>query len=361
MSVHPFGRYVKKNGDRYPLWCDESASCLKRGLIPTNLFQPEDVQSTVDKWIDSAVADQEPAEDVAALKLFLERKKRVSDRIRDIRSTVANYNLPYLSLPTRTDKAVALDVFIKMNTNSKPLSTYDIIVAEVESEVGTSLHDLVAQLNERHPEVGRYSELSDLVLTTSALLQGQLPNQRGAWDMDRRLLVSNWATLEHGLDQMATFLANEGVFDEQRLPTNAVLAPIAAWYALDVAASGDKRGQDELLLKKSVARVLYGSLRECGCYPRVLGLQCNQRVLRGERRETGEILGPSDVPIFAEHYLAEIDELLTAEWPKRASIRGRGILAVGCRLGAFDFSTGSPLTLARSTAGTITTFFQTPC
>ncbi|KAA0257901.1 MAG: hypothetical protein EDM79_19865 [Chloroflexi bacterium] len=34
---------------------------------------------------------------------------------------------------------------------------------------------------------------------------------------------------------------------------------------------------------------------------------------------------------------------MTAEWPKRATIRGRGILAVACRLGALDFSTGERL------------------
>jgi hypothetical protein len=34
---------------------------------------------------------------------------------------------------------------------------------------------------------------------------------------------------------------------------------------------------------------------------------------------------------------------LTAEWPKRATIRGRAILAVTCRLGALDFSTGERL------------------
>ena len=49
---------------------------------------------------------------------------------------MANYNLPYLSLPSQTDKSVALNVFVNMNTNSKPLSTYDIIVAEVENVMG---------------------------------------------------------------------------------------------------------------------------------------------------------------------------------------------------------------------------------
>jgi len=54
-------------------------------------------------------------------------------RISELRERVKYFNLPYLSLPTATSKDVALQVFINMNTNSKPLSLYDIIVAEVES------------------------------------------------------------------------------------------------------------------------------------------------------------------------------------------------------------------------------------
>ena len=73
-----------------------------------------------------------------------------------------------------------------MNTNSKPLSTYDIIVAEVESVMGQSLHDLEEGLNTRYPDVAKYSPLPNLILNTSALLQGFLPNQRGAWDMDKK-------------------------------------------------------------------------------------------------------------------------------------------------------------------------------
>ena len=73
--------------------------------------------------------------------------------------------------------------------------------------------------------------LSDLVLTTSALLQGKMPNQRGAWDMDTKLMVEQWQTMERGLKRMAEFVRTEGIFDDRRLPTNAVLAPIAALYA----------------------------------------------------------------------------------------------------------------------------------
>ena len=37
MTAYWRGRYFKKNGDKYPLWCDDPEETLKRGMIPTQL------------------------------------------------------------------------------------------------------------------------------------------------------------------------------------------------------------------------------------------------------------------------------------------------------------------------------------
>jgi hypothetical protein len=345
LSIFFRGRYFKKNGDRYPLWCDDPVQCLKRGFIPTNLLKPEDIQSEIDAWIDRATEKLRPKEDIEELEVFLEFKKSISDKIKDLRSIVANYNLPYLSLPSQTDKSVALKVFVNMNTNSKPLSTYDIIVAEVESVMGQSLHDLQDKLDDEVPSLVRYSELSDMILTTSALLQGSLPSQRGAWDMDKRVMLENWDVMKRGLSQMAEFLKNEGIYDRQRLPTNAVLAVIAALYA-DIPDSGDKRGQDELLLKKYLWHSFFSDRYENSAATHAYADYTALRtIVRAETHSNGKKYDIDNVPIFKDHKLVETEELLSAEWPKRATIRGRGILAVACRQGALDFSTGQPLGL----------------
>jgi len=49
--------------------------------------------------------------------------------------------------------------------------------------------------------------------------------------MDRRVMVEKWEVMEFSLSRMAGFLRNEGVYDRQRLPTNAVLAVIAALFS----------------------------------------------------------------------------------------------------------------------------------
>ena len=104
-----------------------------------------------------------------------------------------------------------------MNTNSKPLSLYDIIVAEVENVAGQSLHALEEGLKGKCPKAARYGNVSDLILSTSALLQDKLPDARGMVEMDKKQLLENWPKLERGLERMASLLEGQGVFDEARL------------------------------------------------------------------------------------------------------------------------------------------------
>jgi hypothetical protein len=335
-------RYIK-NGARYPLWCDKPADCLERGMIPTHLLRPEDIQNEIDEWIETAVKPLEPDEGKEEIRQFYEYQKRVSDRIKDFRAIIANYNLPFLALPSHTDKAVALNVFINMNTNSKPLSQYDIIVAEVESVMEQSLHDLEENLHQQYPKISRYSALSDQILNTSALLQGNLPNERGAWDMDKTQMVENWETMSLGLNRMANFLEGEGIYDRERLPTNAVLAVIAALYAY-IPESGDKMGKDELLLKKYLWHSFFTDRYENSASSHAFNdFRALKAVICGETKDDGSLHDISSVPIFSENEFANVDELINAEWPKRSTIRGRGILAVSSRLGAFDFATGEML------------------
>lgn len=346
MSAYCRTRYYKKSGEKYPLWCDKPAECLKRGLIPTHLLKPEDIQGEIDDWIEKATAHLEPVEGKKELRGFFNFQKTISDVIKDLRSTIANYNLPYLALPSQTDKSVALDVFIKMNTNSKPLSQYDVIVAEVESVMGKSLHDLQENLENKHPAIRRYGEPANMILTTSALLQGKFPSQRGAWDMDKRKMVEKWGNMELGLSRMTEFLHNEGIYDYQRLPTTAVLAVIAALFTY-IPEYGDKRGQDELLLKKYLWYAFFTDRYENSAathaYYDFIALK---GCVLGELKKDGQRYNENDIPIFSEHQIVEKDELIDVEWPKRSTILGRAILAVACRLGAIDFSTGEQLSSA---------------
>jgi hypothetical protein len=332
---------MNKHQLRMPRWADEPAKCLERGLIPVHLLRPTDLAKEIAAWADEATKPlkPKPTDDDAFAKLeaFGEFRKALNDQLALLRERVAHFNLPYLSLPSDTSKDVALQVFINMNTNSKPLSLYDIIVAEVESVAERSLHDLATALVLKHPKVTRYEGVSALILSTSALLQDKLPNARGMVEMDKRALLDNWPKLERGLDRMASFLEGERIFDEARLPTNAVLAVIAACYE-QIPDDGDFVAKAEKLLKRYLWSSFFSDRYENSAASRAYAdFKALKVLLKNPKFADAEL---QTVPVLnrIDSPLADVDSLLAARWPKAAGIEARAILAVSLYLGANDFA-----------------------
>lgn len=334
-------RYYKKDGRRFPLWCDIPSDCLDRGYIPTHLLRPADIQPEIDDWINQATLNRKPSADeenaFAKLEEYNQFKEILKSHITKLRERVAHFNLPYLSLPTATEKEVALQVFINMNTNSKPLSRYDIIVAEVESATGDSLHDLQQRLIEKCPEASRLYDVSFQILATSALLQDRLPNERGMIDMDKVKMVENWEVMENCIKNMASFLNRQGIYDRQRLPSNAVLGVIAACYR-DIPEHGDFRGKAEILLQRYLWSAFFSDRYENSAASRAhMDYRGLTRLIQ-LAEFTEEDLNQIPCLNRAEYPIATAEELQIVDWPKRESIRARAILAVANHLGAYDFA-----------------------
>jgi hypothetical protein len=334
-------RWINKNDLRMPRWAEDPAQCLGRGLLPVSLLRPGDITTEIDLWLGQATKPLEPADtDVNALakyKAYTASREKIKAEITKLRERVAHFNLPYLSLPADTAKDVALQVFINMNTNSKPLSLYDIIVAEVESVAETSLHLLEESLTEKCPKAGHYGNVSDLILSTSALLQEKLPNARGMIEMDKKQMLDNWPKLERGLKHMASFLEGQGVLDEARLPTNAVLAVIAAAYEA-IPEHGDYRAKAERLLRRYLWSAFFTDRYENTAASRAYAdFKALMTLLKNPEFTEDDV---ESVPVLnrKEFPLADVDSLKVAGWPKAAGIEARASLAVTTYLGAMDFA-----------------------
>lgn len=348
-SVFCRTRWVNKNGINMPLWADIPSESFNRGLIPLELLRPGDIASEYEKWVNDAINPIKPQSGIENYeeKLFewMSLKNEILTTIRDYRETISHFNLPYLALPSQTSKETALQVFINMNTNSKPLSQYDIIRAEIEGVKGVSLDDYQNKLNSLYPNVKYYFELPFLILATSALMQDKLPNQRGMWDMKKDLMVENWDKMSIGLSKMSIFMESQGVYDQNRLPTNAVLSVIAALYTY-IPENLDARGSFEILLRKylwsSFFTDRYENSAASNAYNDFMALK---NIITGKLNDKGLKYTENDVPILdrTKYPLASEEELMRVGWPKRENIRARGIMAVFTKLGAFDFADGSQL------------------
>lgn len=322
----------KKTGDKEfrPFWANDPKELWKRKMIPLHLCAPrEEALNEYRAWAKLAIEDSEEREDA-------------SEQRSQVRQIFATFNMPYLSLPVTTTKDTALDVFMKMNTSAAPLSTYDIVVAQVEAAMGKSLHELVGACRQACPNLSAYYEPEDLVLYASALLQGKPPtNGTYLGKAFGKALLDHWDELVHGVQRTVTFLEEERVFDAKRLPTDLVLPVLSALWAR--APQGlDAEGRARTILRKYLWRAFFSNRYEKSTASRSLADFLELRDL---------IANPNTATlptIFddGQHPLPHTDELIAARWPTNKDRLGRAILAVALHQGGLDLADGSTVTRA---------------
>lgn len=316
----------KKQGDKEqrPFWANDPQQLWRRRMIPLDLCAPGDVANDRYKhWAREAIKDADERETASEIRA-------------KIRETFATFNLPYLSLPVTTSKDTALDVFIKMNTSAAPLSTYDVVVAQVEAALGRSLHELVGACREVCPGIVAYYQPENLVLYASALLQDKPPTNANYLAKGfGKALLTHWDELVSGVQRTVTFLEEERVFDAKRLPTDVVLPVLTALWAR--APQGlDGEGRARTILRKYLWRAFFTNRYEKSTNSRALADYLELRALIAQ--ENAPQPGIFDE---AQYPLPQTEELIAARWPTNNDRLGRAILALALHQGGLDLADGS--------------------
>lgn len=343
VSIRPDRRWRDKNGTRFPIWVDSPRECLRRGLVPVRLLDPANDGTTA--WVDEATMHLEPGDDVTDIVNYrkmtnsvTELRDRLKMLINEKRETVKHFNLPYLRLPASTTKDTALSVFINMNTNAKPLSPYDIVVAELEGATGERLKEMQSRLDHELPRLKRYLSLDNAVLQTSALLQGKVPNQRGYFEMDYGVFVDNWPRMERGLRRAIQTIESMRIYDGERLPT-AIPVPVIAALLADEPEDGDRRGKVDTLMRRYAWRSFFTNRYEATAATRAAadyrGLVAT---LAGDQSQ-------AQSPVLDDELfpLPDDRELKYAKWPKGKNSLSRAVLAASNYFGARDFADDTEL------------------
>ncbi|QSR23182.1 DUF262 domain-containing protein [Hyphomonas sp. KY3] len=317
-----------RNGVRQPVWPDSPVEALKRGLVPVTVFRPgSEGETELDAW-EEAVEDS---------KLLT---RRITRRIEALRQRVAKYDIPFLSLDVKTGRETALDVFIKMNTSASPLKDFDIVVAQLESATGESLHDMVAELIETVPAAREYGRIEDIILSVAALLMERPPLKKTYLDTAfGEDFSSVWERLKFGFRHGIDFLRSEAILNEKCLPSDVAVYLTCALWA-DVPEHGvDAGGNARALIRKALWRASYTARYGKTSATRSFA---DYKVLR--RMIAGEDAGPCE--LFDEQFypLPVEEELVLAGWPGRKDRLPRAILATGLRRGGYDFADGAQIT-----------------
>jgi hypothetical protein len=325
LFVEGEARFMRKGKQRFPLWVDEPAECLKRGKLPLRILNPDD-GAGYQAWCKSA-AQGDPATEIKLITI-----------VSELRNRVENFNIPYLYLPSDTEKSVVIDVFIKLNTSYAKLTVFDIIVAQVEEEVDASLHDLLNALRADVPEIDAYTDADRYALSVAALLQDRLPNEQGYLSLNLAQVVKDWPRIINGTRELVELLEGDRLYDSSRLPTEPMIAALAALLA-DTPADPDARGNLRVLLRKYMWRAFFTARYDRAVATRIFpDYRQLRKVIDGTASE-------STVPIFdaLEFPLPTADDLKQAGWPKKRDRLARAILLSSFSGGAIDFADASQI------------------
>lgn len=329
-------RYLNKKQNLMPAYLNDPVEVWKRGLIPLTLLRPEDIADEIRKWVNAAIP---PSPDT------YQDNQSLGDFINKLRTTVREYNLPYLNLASSTPPDVALDVFVKMNTSSVKLTLFDIVVALVEEAVGKSLHELTEQLSAPDIRADRYFDLSAIALDVSALLQDKLPNQRGYNSLDYDLLTQNWEKLKKGIRWAVEFLEEQKIYDAERLPSYPPIPVLAALHER-FPSQPDLMGRVRSVLRKYLWRAFLTDRYDSSSSSRILVDFRELRAWLGT-----DMKSDPKAPVFrdSDHPLASVEQILRAPWPKRSTTLGRALLALQNRCGAYDIADDAPISAGNVT------------
>lgn len=318
----------KKPGDTElrPFWANNPKEQWARRMIPLDLFRPNVDSQRFREWAKQAIIDED-------------EREAVYDTVTSIKAKFLSFNLPFISLPPTTSRETALSVFIQMNTSAAPLSTYDVVVAQVEAAMGTSLHDLVAHARQVCPNINKYYALEDLVLYSNALLQGRPPTNGTYLNKDfGRKILEKWDAFICGITRTVAFLEQERVFDAARLPTDVVVPVLVALWG-EAPTGLDAEGRARLIMRKYLWRAFFTNRYENSTNSRALADYLALKALAQGNSNP-------QPAIFDEtlHPLPQLEELMNAKWPNRKDRLGRAILAVALRHGGLDLADGGEVT-----------------
>ena len=318
-------RRYRNKGTLYPIWCEDPVETWKRRVIPVSLLAPdENGRNRLKAWAKAGSGGD--------MDVFSE----INEIATEYRGRVAKFSVPFLSLPLGTARDAALDVFIKMNTQNTALSAFDIVVAQVEAKMDTSLHEKVDDLRAKVPGVVGFGDPGEIAMQVGAVISGKAPNRATYLDKGfGRTLTDNWTLIEKGLARALDFLAEEKIHNGRTLPSDPLITLVAGFWA--TAPEGkDAEGVARRLARQAFWTGAFSERYQKTSATRT-ALDCRQLIqYRDDGGPLPEMLDRQRTP------LPSTGELKTGGWPKTKDRLGRAILAASLRVGGYDFADEAP-------------------
>tara|TARA_B100000678_G_scaffold69022_2_gene56639 strand:- start:2309 stop:3961 length:1653 start_codon:yes stop_codon:yes gene_type:complete len=320
-TIEAYRRWDRK-GVPQPVWAHDDKAIFERGLIPVDLLEPGSAgEKKADAFCENVEAD-----------------RSFDKEIMRLRQRIAGYKIPFLSLPVETEKETALDVFINMNTSAAPLKDFDIVVAQLESAVGESLHDMMTELHQEVPALSEYRNNEDIALSVGALLNGKPPLKKTYLEKSfGNELADVWPSVVAGIKRGIAFLHEEAMFSDKLVTTDVAVYLVSALWAAVPDGGTDAEGRARTIIRKALWRASFTDRYLKTASTRAFADHKDIAALIADRNSGASPALFDD----EENPLPTPEELARAGWPTKRDRLGRAILCASLRSGGLDFADGA--------------------
>ena len=325
-SIEIKPRYRKENGEWTLKWADSPEKCLEKNLVPVKILLPgSEGESLMNEWVNQACRDDDDKD----------KYRNLLNRILVLRGRVSNYQIPFLMLPRETEKETAIDVFIRMNTSSSPLSDYDFVVARIEA-FDESLPRKISQLRDEVPTAAEYGNVESMALAVGALLQEKRPLRSTYLNPDYSSnLLDVWDDVVYGIKYGTNFLQDEMIFNKKLLPTEVIVNLASALGAAVPRDGTDDKGRVLMLIRKAIWRASFTNRYEKTATTRThADYMAILKLIRDSNSRTPDLFDDEKYP------LPEPEELIYGKSPSGTDRLGRAIMATSLYCGGYDFADG---------------------
>ena len=296
----------------------------KKNYIPATILNPTSRGNLINDWIGKA----ELVNDTGQIKEFCEK----------IKKTIGDTVIPYFHLERATLAESAIDIYLKLNTQSVVLTPFYEAVGKMYSETSHSLLKIIQNLESQVPLI-RQMESNDpdnLFLKVACLKQNKTPTEGSYKKLDFTDIYRDRKSIIKGIKWTVDFMNRLGVNKGKQLPSSIPLRALPAIHKSLESQSDSRKSTARKIINRYVWHAFFTKQYEKSASTR---LKTDFDELK-RSIEANRMTGDLEIFKLGSPSKEDVEKAL---WPGQKEILGRAVL-LACQLdGAIDIETGARL------------------
>lgn len=337
---------------------NESQKCFgdnkRKKLLPLIFFNPiqkdAEWKQWRDKWLDGLPSNSKG--DSPKLKKMLN----------DTWKRFSNTSIPYFLLSGDTTASEAATVFMNINTGSKSLTKYDLVVADIDKETGKYLEDTIAtEIKKKIPSIEKIDNdtAGELAIKIACIMNDKSPSGSNYMKLApyKKELFCKKEQIVEGINWTVNLLQELKVYEQRQLPSVVPLRVLPALHQhyqdyVEGSSTSGKSSREREALKLVKRYIWHSFLTDRYMRGRVdnelledyKGLKAYFENKLSEKYLNGVPIFSAQKPVInTKNDALKIVEIRSSIWPGQSAILARGILLASLQEGGHDPLSGKNL------------------